>query len=331
MKYLPSSLAVVLLLVGSCSDSSDDVPDPAPLQDRYELSSPDSFPEGVTFDPVERVFYATSLQGGSITRIAADGEENIFRAADGRARLAGAKVNAGERQLWVCAKFVDGLDDRVWVFDLGTAELVMEYLLDELVSGGTCNDLALDAAGVAYVTDTENPFLYRLDPQTGEGSILATDPMFEDNLGQGTGLNGIVVSPDETALIVSKFFPSQLFRVSLPDGDNVTPIALTGDAITTTLSSPLGDVPVGGDGLALLGGDLYAVSPSAVSRVRLTEDYSAGVAVAVPQTDGIGLTTATEAEGDLYVIKSEVGPLILDQPVQLPFEIFRVDLAAFGP
>lgn len=324
-------VAAILLLVGSCSDSIDDVPDPEPLRERYELSSADSFPEGVAFDPFERVFYATSLQGGSITRIAPDGEETVFREADGRASLAGAKVNAAERQLWVCARNVDGLDDRVWVFDLETAELVMEYVLDDLVSGGTCNDLALDAAGVAYVTDTENPFLYRLDPQNGEGSILATDPMFEDNLGQGTGLNGIVVTPDETALIVSKFFPSQLFRVSLPDGDNVTPITLTGDAITTIVSSPLGDVPLGGDGLALLAGDLFAVSPGAVSRVRLAEDYSAGVVVAVPQTDGNGLTTATEAEGELYVIKSEVAALILEQPPQLPFEIFRVDLAAFGP
>jgi hypothetical protein len=40
-----------------------------PLLESYALSSPDSVPEGVAFDPVERSFYATSLQGGGVVRI----------------------------------------------------------------------------------------------------------------------------------------------------------------------------------------------------------------------------------------------------------------------
>ena len=81
--------AVVTASVSACSDSSDDSGParPAPLQDRYVLGSEDSVPEGVAFDPVERAFYATSLQGGSITRVSADGEEAVFRAADNRAQL----------------------------------------------------------------------------------------------------------------------------------------------------------------------------------------------------------------------------------------------------
>ncbi|MDZ7782826.1 MAG: SMP-30/gluconolactonase/LRE family protein [Halioglobus sp.] len=297
----------------ACSDSSDA---PAqPLLDRYELSSPDSVPEGVAFDPVDRAFYATSLQGGSITRIAADGTESLFRPADDRARIGGAKVDPAARRLWVCATQVDGLDDRVWVFDLDTGGLVLEFFLGALSTGGSCNDLALDDSGAAFVTDPANPFIYRLDPDSGEGTVFASDPLFADASGAGLGLNGIAVSADGSALIVARFFPAALLRVNLPDGDVVTPVALSGD-----------DLPAP-DGLAVLDGDVYAVSGEAVSRVRPNTDGTAATVTTVPQISG--LSTATVAEGALYVIKSDVVNFVLGRPLNPPFEIFRVDLEAF--
>jgi sugar lactone lactonase YvrE len=325
-------IVIALFFVTGCSDSSDNSPTPAELLNRYTLSSPDSIPEGIAFDPVERAFYVTSLQGGSITRIDADGTERLFRQADDRARIAGAKIDADKRLLWVCAKFVDGVDDRVWVLDLNTGELVQEYLLGALTSGGACNDLTLtDEGEVAYVSDSSNPFIYRLNALTGEGSILATDPLFEDIVGQGVGINGLVVTPDRKALIVAKSVPSQLFRVSIPDGNDITTITLSGDPLVSLLTdTPLGTVPFGGDGLALLGDYIYAVTPRAVSRILLNDDYSAGQVVTIPQIDGIGLTTATVAEGSLYVIKSEVASFVLEQPLDLPFEFFKVNLDEFN-
>lgn len=332
MRNILSCLIVaILFFVTGCSDSSNNSPTTAELLSRYTLSSPDSIPEGIAFDPVERAFYVTSLQGGSITRIDADGSESLFRQADDRARIAGAKIDADKRLLWVCAKFVDGVDDRVWVLDLNTGELVQEYLLGALTSGGACNDLTLtDEGEIAYVSDSSNPFIYRLNALTGEGSILATDPLFVDITGQGIGINGLVVSPDGTALIIVKSFPSQMFRVSLPDGESISQVSLSGDALASTIpDTPLGDIAFGGDGLALLGGYVYVVTPSAVSRVLLAKDYASGKVVTIPQIDGIGLTTATVAGDALYVIKSEAGPFALDRPIDLPFEFFRVNLDAF--
>lgn len=298
----------------ACSDSSDK---PAqPLLDRYELSSPDSVPEGVAFDPVERAFYATSLQGGSITRIAADGTESVFRPADDRAQIGGVKVDAAARRLWVCATQVDGLDDRVWVFDLESGARVLEFVLGALSTGGSCNDLTLDGSGAAFVTDPANPFIYRLDPVSGEGEVFASDPLFTDASGMGLGLNGIAMSVDGDALIVARFLPAALLHVSLPNGDSVVPLALAGDA----LPAP--------DGLAVLDGDFYAVSDAAVSRVRTNTDSTAGTVTTVPQISG--LSTATVAEGALYVIRSDVTNFALGRPVNPPFEIFRVDLEAFG-
>ncbi len=312
-------VVVAAALTTACSDSSDSSDSQVtlmPLSDRYELSSADSVPEGVAFDPQERAFYATSLQGGSIVRIDAAGHESVFRAADNRAQLLGAKVDARQRRLWVCARQVDGTDNRVWVFDLATALLEMEFLLGALTTDGSCNDLVLDTAGVAYVTDSANPYVYRLDPATGTGSILATDPLLDDITGAGLGLNGIALTPDESALIVGKFVPASLLRISLPDADSIEPIVLTGD----TLPPP--------DGLVVLDGDLYTVSNDSVSRVRPNADFSAGDVVTVAQQQS-GLSTATAAGSELYVIKSEVLNFVLRRPLDTPFEIFRVDRDAF--
>ncbi len=305
-------LALTLL---ACSDSSDSGRPPAPpLLERYALGSEDSVPEGVAFDPVERAFYATSLQGGSITRVSAGGEESLFRPPDNRASLLGAKVDADSRRLWVCAQDVDGLDNRVWVFDLASSELVQEYLLGALVSGGNCNDLVLDDEGAAYVTDPSNPYLYRLDPATETGSIFATDPLFAGL--PGLGLNGIAFNENGDALVVAKLATQQLLWVSFPEADVIRALELTGDALTLP------------DGLVELDGDIYSVSDNRVARTRLNAEQTGGEVVVTEQRSG--LSTATLAEGELYVIKSEVLNFIIGAPLDTPFEIFRVDLGAFG-
>lgn len=313
MKFLPTlSILCAALILAACDNDNNAAFEP--LLERYVLSSEDSIPEGVAFDPEERAFYATSIQGASITRIDSDGSESIFRAADNRAHLGGVKIDAARRLLWVCAPEVDGTDNRVWVYNVDSGEMMQEFLLGALTSNGSCNDLVLDDEGIAYVTDPAHPYIYKLNPESGEGEVLATDPLFNDLTGAGLGLNGIAISPDGNALIVARFIPASLLRVSLPDGADIAQLNLTGD----TLPSP--------DGLAVLNGDIYSVANSHVSRIRMDSD-TGGTVVNLELKSG--LSTATVAEGALYVIKSEVTNYIVNQPIDLPFEIFRVDLDAF--
>lgn len=309
--------AAIVVLTTGCSDDNDGTTtiDVTPLLERYVLSSMDSIPEGVAFDAQERAFYATSLQGASITRIDADGTESVFRAADDSASLVGVKVDSERRRLWVCARDVNQTDNRVWVYNLDNGELASEYLLGALATNGSCNDLALDSAGNAYVTDSSNPNIYRLDGATGQGSVLVSDPLFADVTTLGLGLNGIAVQADGSALIVAKFAPASLFRVALDGSNDITPVALNGDV----LSPP--------DGLAFLDGDLYAVSDATVSRVVPNAGFTQGDVTTVEQISG--LSTATVADDALYAIKSEVTRFVLNQQPQLPFEIFSVDLTAF--
>lgn len=318
MTRLAFAISLLLLtLLAACSNNNNNNKRITPLMERYQLSSPDSIPEGVAFDSQERAFYATSLQGASITRMDADGTETLFREPDNRATLGGTKIDADARRIWVCANDVDGIDDRIWVFDLDSTEMVQEFLLGALTTNGSCNDLALDGDGIAYITDPANPFIYRLDANTGEGSVFATDPILTDITGVGLGLNGIVVAADGSALIVGKFVPPSLIRVSLPNADSISTIALSGDA----LPSP--------DGLVELDGDIYSVSNAGVSRIGLSAQATAGEVVNTEQISG--LSTATVADGAIYVIKSEVTNFIVGAPLMTPFEIFSIDLQAFGP
>jgi sugar lactone lactonase YvrE len=168
-------------------------------------------PEGVAFDPEARAFYATGLQGGGVVRIDADGSESIFHTADNRALVGGVKVDAERRRLWTCAQSVDGGDSRVWVFDLETAARSMEFFLGTITANASCNDLVLDNSGNAYVTDPANPYLYRLDPATGLGTVFATNPLFAGITGAGLGLNGIAFSPNGTVLIALLGVIQQVF------------------------------------------------------------------------------------------------------------------------
>ncbi|MEO0435349.1 MAG: hypothetical protein AAF098_00415 [Pseudomonadota bacterium] len=318
---MPNKLLKILgCLAGlsACSDSGNSPQSAEPsLLERYVLSSESSVPEGIAFDSATRRFVVGSFNEASITAIEALGNETAIRDADNRAELTGIKVDEPRRRLWVCARNVDGIDNRVWVFDADTGGLLREFFLGAIAVEGNCNDLALNSAGVAYVTDSDNPNIYELEFETGEASLLISDPIFDGiDLGdRRLGLNGIALFEDESRLIVGRFAPPSLFLVSLPNADRVNEIALAGESLPFP------------DGIALLAGDVYAVSDQAVSRVRLSDSFTNGT---VSIAEGFsGLSTATVAEGNLYVIKSEVTNAALGLPLDLPFEILRVDLSSF--
>ncbi|MGB1140288.1 MAG: SMP-30/gluconolactonase/LRE family protein [Halioglobus sp.] len=184
-----------------------------------------------------------------------------------------------------------------------------------MVTDGRCNDLVLDDAGTAYVTDPANPNLYRLNADSGEAEVFATDERFADITGANLGLNGIEVTPDGNWLIVAKFAPPTLFRVELDNPSDITSVDLSG----ASLPSP--------DGLEFPDSDLYTVSNTSISRVRFNNDYSAAEVVTRDQISG--LSTAADADQALYAIKSEVTNWVIGNPLDLPFEFFRVDLDAY--
>lgn len=318
--FLCGLVLLSLVLLSSCSDSNDTLPDgdsipSPPLLLRYELSSTTSVPSGFTFDPVERNFYLAGIGDGSIVRVDAEGRESELRAPDNLVSFWGAKVDAERRRLWICARDPEGIDNQMWVYDLNTDERVKEFLLGALWPKGDCNDLVLDENGIAYVTDPVNPNIYKLDPALGEGSIYLSDPLFTDVFGAGVGLNGIKITEDGSKLITATLAPATLFSVSLPVPDELVVVELEGDPLITP------------DGMEFLDGYFYSIAIGSVHRLSFNDAYTR--ATVSSQSGFNQVTSGTIAEGGLYVVKSQAVSFVQGSELDLPFEFFVIDLTTF--
>lgn len=149
--------------------------------------------------------------------------------------------------------------------------------------------------------------------------------------GAHSGMNGIAVTPDNRWLIVARGTPSQLLRISLTNPSDVRVIALSGD--TFGLMSLNGaSVPMGPDGIVFSCGELYVVFGAGVQRVRFHDRNFSRGSVRTSSTPALGLSTATQAFGEVYVIDSEIHVLspALGLPVVLPHSILRVADDSFG-
>ncbi|MCY0988225.1 hypothetical protein OV203_13890 [Nannocystis sp. ILAH1] len=293
------------------------------FRDEYSLQATDSVPEGVAFDAKTGRFFATGLLSGTITQIdAVTGAELPFYTPAGQPQqLTGAKVDEVRRRLWVCYSEIQNMLGGVHVFDVDTGARVASF---ELARGGICNDVALAADGVAYVTDSFQPVIYRIDLEAGTADEFVRDVRMSAPMGQ-FGLNGVAVSPDGAYVIGGFTSPSKLFVVPRAGGE-VREISLDGDPF-----APVGDPHfLGADGIIFIGEALYVIHDGGVQQVTFTAPgYSAGT-VKNRLVREPGLSTATAANGELYVIKSEVVRMVhMKQAPRLPFKIYRVPLEVF--
>ena len=294
------------------------------IRDVYTLNSPMSLPEGVAFDSRTRRFFATGLLGGQITVVdAATGDERVFFTSQGGlSQYSGAKVDEQRRLLWVCASDLPTAQGGVLVLDADSGELRHTF---QLARGGICNDVCLDADGVAYVTDSFQPVIYRIDLRDGSAGELVRDERMAATMGR-FGLNGIVLTPDGEYIIGGFTSPSKLFLLPRTGGGAVREISLSGAPFAVENDPHF----TGADGLIFLGKQLYVIHDGGVQQITFTaDDYSAGV-VKQAVAPVSGLTTATVVDDQLYVVKSDVLRVFhMRQPPELPFRIYRFPIELF--
>lgn len=295
------------------------------IRDVYTLGHPMSVPEGVAFDSKTRRFFATALLSGQITQIDADsGEEKVFfTSTGGPSQYSGVKVDEDRRLLWVCASDMASATGGVIVLDADTGELRHSFTLTHR---GICNDVCLDADGVAYVTDSFQPAIYRVDLRDRSSGDLVRDQQMAAPMGQ-LGLNGIVLTPDGNYIIAGFSNPSKLFVLPRRNPEGVVEVQFSGAGLSVANDPNF----TGADGLIFLGDKLYVIHDGGVQRVTFTSaDYSAGIVTSALAPER-GLSTATIADGALYVIKADVlRTLHMRQPPNLPFKIYRFPLDLFG-
>lgn len=298
---------------------------PGGLLGRYLIPGDDLFPESVTFDPAQRAFYVGSLSKGNVSRVRADGTYEVVYSGTGEADRVtlGVEVDAARDRLVVCSLLnVDPPTGQVWIFDLATQTQTHDVDLTDAADKGSCNDITIGPDGAIYVTDREQPHVYRVDaPVDGEASVSV---WAEDDLlappRLGIGQNGLAFTPDGKALLTTQYLPPRLWRIAVDDPSDVREVEMDG-------RHPLSELLAGADGATFLGDALYVAFGGSLLRARSTDGwYSADYDLLDVDYKVAGVTAA---EGSLYVLKSDVAKFLLGGEPDLPFELLRVDPAEF--
>ncbi|GAA5116291.1 hypothetical protein [Pseudonocardia adelaidensis] len=289
----------------------------AALPDEVLVHDPGLYPEGVEWDGAR--FLVSSVARGTVTAVRDDGSLQEFAAADGITSSLGLHVDAAHGRLLVAGAAFAAVGDpqvageaKLAIHDLATGH--RRHLVDLAAlrpnARHLANDVAVDPAGNAYVTDSFTPVIYRVTPD-GRASVFVEDPRLS---GEGIGLNGIEYLPTGH-LLVSLASARTLFRVPLDRPERLTEVRLP--------------EPLAADGLLLLP-DRAVVTPApfhpAVLELRSDSGWaSARVTGRRLTTPEATTTTAALRDGAVYALNAHFAEMGGPQPVAT-FEIFRVEL-----
>jgi sugar lactone lactonase YvrE len=267
---------------------------------------PDNFnPEGVAIGD-RPVAYFGSLANGSIYRAdLTTGRGAVLPEPPPGIQAVGLKIDDRDR-LFVAG----GASGTGRVVSARSGRVLASYTFQ--VAPTFINDVVLTPRA-AYFTDSNQPFLYavRLDRHGSLPEGFTALPFSGDLVYQpGFNVNGISRTPDGRALLVVQSNTASLFRVDPATG-------------ATTLVDLGGEPVTAGDGLLLLGNNLYVVQNqlNRVAKFRLSDSGRSG-RLAGTATDPRFLVPTTVAAFDrrLYLPNAKFGA----QPPATTFEAIGI-------
>lgn len=287
-------------------------------------------PEGVAWDPFRKTFLVGSVRHGTVSVVRPDGAVDTLVDDGVMVSTIGVHVDPVRRRVLVAYQD-PGVGTRtseqtllkqsgLGIFDLATGRLLHRVDLSAVPGGAQgvhgANDVAIDAAGNAYVTDIAAGEIYRVDPR-GRATLLLHHP---DLLGRdGVGPNGIVWHPDGYLLVV-RYDLGSVLRV---------PVNAPDQARAVRLSRPV----VGGDGIALrrdgtlvvVINHLASTATESIAVLRSTDGWASARTVAwhSPWPDSAPTTAAVTRHGT-YVIDGRLPDLFAGTPTD-GFTIRRLD------
>lgn len=179
----------------------------------------DWYPESMAIGP-DGTFYVGSWRQGAVARLkpgaAPKAEVLVKPGANGLANGQGVLVDAKHRSLWVCSgnsgfTTVPQTPSALKRYDLATGAPRASYAMPD---NGYCNDLAQDARGNLYVTDSYHPRVLKLAPGATALTIWKEDPALAGE-GPYKGLNGIAIDGGRDVYVSLVAAASYLLRIDL--------------------------------------------------------------------------------------------------------------------
>ncbi len=203
-------LLLIAVLFFSVSCSKFDVFNKEP--ESIKFTQTNLFPEGVVYDPFNNYFLVSSIIRGDIGKVTKDGTYTPFVTDDALVSSIGLEIDKTRKRLLVANSRRGASMAQLAIYDLNTGVRINLVDLGALLPGAAhfANDIAVDARGNAYITDSNSPVIYKVDLQ-GNVSIFFTDPGFATAAGQ-IGFNGIEYHPDGF-LLVAFSLRNQLVKI----------------------------------------------------------------------------------------------------------------------
>jgi Cu-Zn family superoxide dismutase len=278
--------------------------------EQYVLPGATVFPEGIAFDQRGGgTIYVTSTTDGTI--FCGDPKDATLDpcfagGTGGRTTAVGLDVGS-EGQLFVAG----GGTGRVFVVSSTGAPLAS---LVGTMGPTFVNDVAVVKGDTAYVTDSQNPVIYRVY-RTASGtytlepwlSLAGTAIQYRT----GFNLNGIAASPSGRELYVVQSNTGLLFRIDVATR-TVTRIDVGGALFPN------------GDGIEVRGNTLYVVQnrERQIAEIRLSGDGTTGTLVARTTDASFRFpTTFVEARGRFLVVNSQFDRRGPGLTPELPFTV----------
>lgn len=284
----------------------------------YNLASDLQWPESGDWDPVGRAFFVSSLTEGHVLRVDALGESVFYEdsAATLDLQTYGVKADVARRKLYVCAResTTPFASWYLWVIDLDTGARLHAIDMDTSRTRAQCRDFAVAANGSVFITDRSSEQIHVYNPTLNTISVFADHPLLD---GLQWGLDGIVVTPAQDAIIANVSKPPNLLRVDMLDPTQVTEISLTGTGYGLQAGHGL-------DGMYWFNGDLWVAAVNRMLQITPDDPTWTSATRTVFEAPIDGVSALTVADGELYGINGDPFAYALGIQADLPFEIYRV-------
>jgi sugar lactone lactonase YvrE len=286
------------------------------------------YPEGIEYDPERRHFLLSSVREGTIYEVQDDGTYRPFIQDERLISSLGIHLDR-ERNRLLVANSDSGVSIRskpdqrfklaaLGIYNLSTGEPIGYVDVGALRpnSDHFANDVAVDAEGNAYLTDSRSPIIYKIDLQ-GNPSIFLENERFA---GEGINLNGIIYHPDGY-LIVAKKSEGVLFKVPLDDPNAFTQIQT---------SQPF----IGADGLVLaanytlivISNVVPGVATNTIFQLNSSDGWQSARTIDNYATGDVFPSTGTIRDNGIYVIYGRVNtlPATLEESSPVFLDEFRI-------
>jgi sugar lactone lactonase YvrE len=296
-----TALAASLLgLLPSCS--KDDALEATTAPSKITVPQPALSPEGIQYDEANKRFIVSSRTQGRIGTVRDDSTYTALADDPRLVSTIGLNLDASRQRLLAAVSDMGANTTRSTATTLRKLAALASFnpstgaLLSYVDLGGLrpalphfANDIAVDAQGNAYITDSLSPIIYKVDAQ-GVASVFLENSQLSG--GTGFGLNGIVFHPDGY-LLVAKTNDGTLFKVPIANPTGFTPV---------TSSQSL----VGADGLLLLDSTnllVVAGSQSTVFQMSSSDSWATTRPTGSFTTGAVSPTTITRRNTtDAYVL-----------------------------